>query len=236
MPLLLLLVLFMIPSAVLADTPKVTPLYEPAMVLRTSNFRADPSTAQPPLDTFKAGKQLLIIGETKDDRDRTWYAVSLYDGTRGFIFGKLLAALPDFPALPDGFHSTDVQDAKVAQELVGSHGVILEWIGKQPWGELIVFENLGLYYLSGSQKGEGKAAKDTLSISGYVSRIDDKGFTLVGTIEYHLYQYDGPVHCERDGTHRFQRVPNSNTWRASGSAKPCGDWQDSLEVYLRKEG
>ncbi len=54
-------------------------------------------------------------------------------------------------------------------------------------------------------------------------------------IEYHLFQYDNPVHCERKGTHRFQRVPNSRTWRASDIAKPCGDWQDTLEVYLRKE-
>lgn len=236
MPLLLLLVLLLIPGVTIADAPKVTPLYEPAMVLRTSNFRADPSTAQEPLATFKAGKQVLITGETKDDRDRTWYAVSLYDGTRGFIYGKLLAPLPDFPDVPAGLGATDVQDAAAALQLVGSHGVILEWIGKQPWGELIVFEDLGLYYLTGSQTGEGKAAKDTLSIIGFVTRIDDKGFTLQGTIEYHLYQFDNPVHCKREGTHRFRRVPNSNTWQASGTAKPCGDWQDSVEVYLRKEG
>ncbi len=45
----------------------------------------------------------------------------------------------------------------MAQQLVGSHGVILEWIGKQPWGEAVVFEGLGLYYMTGSQAGEGKA-------------------------------------------------------------------------------
>ncbi len=85
-PLFILLLLFLSTSAIAAE-PKITPLYEPAMVLRTSNFRADPSTGQDPLDTFKAGKQLLILGQTEDDRGRPWYAVSLYDGTRGFIFG-----------------------------------------------------------------------------------------------------------------------------------------------------
>lgn len=235
MPVLLVLFLLLSTGAALAEEAAVEPLYEPAMVLRTSNFRADPSTKQAPLDTFQAGTQVLILGETKDERDRTWYAVSLYDGRRGYIFGSLLAALPDFPELPEDVFTTQVEDAAVAAQLVGSHGVILDWVGKQPWGELVVFEDLGLYYLSGWQQGEGKAAKDTLEISGYVSRIDAEGFTLEGTIEYDLYQFDKPVHCKREGTHRFKRIAKSQTWRATATAKPCGDWQDVLEVYLRKE-
>ncbi len=218
-----------------AAEPDVTPLYEPAMVLRTSNFRADPSTNQPPLDTFKAGKQVLILGETKDDRDRTWYAVSLYDGTQGFIFGKLLEPLPDFPKAPNGLGTTNIEDESVAQQLVGSHGTTLKWVGAQPWGELVVFEDLGLYYLKGRQQGEGKAANDVMEIEGFVTDIDSEGFTLNGTISYELHQYEKPVNCTRKGTHRFQRIADSNTWRASSVAKPCGKWEDELEIYLRKE-
>ncbi len=218
-----------------AAAAEVTPLYEPAMVLRTSNFRADPSTKQPPLDTFKAGKHVLILGETEDERGRTWYAVSLYDGTRGYIFGKLLAPMPDFPKPPEGLGTTEIGDATAAQQLVGSHGTTLGWVGDQPWGELIVFEDLGLYYLWGYQRGEGKAANDVMEIEGYVSAIDAEGFTLKGTVKYELYQFEKPITCVRKGTHRFKRVPDSNTWRAQDKAKPCGDWEDVVEVYLRKE-
>ncbi len=237
MPVLLALLLLLLLStgAALAQDTEVTPLYEPAMVLRTSNFRADPSTGQAPLDTFQAGEQVLILGETQDDRGRSWYAVSHYDGRRGFIFGKLLAALPDFPEPPEDLVATEVKDEAAAAELIGSHGVVLNWIGSQPWGELVVFEDLGLYYLTGGQKGEGAKAKDSLVIEGYVGEIDAEGFTLDGRVEYHLYQEDGTVHCTRKGKHSFKRIPDSNTWRARSTAKPCGDWQDSIEVYVRKE-
>jgi len=218
-----------------AAEPTVTPLYEPAMVLRTSNFRADPSTDKPPLDTFKAGTQVLILGRTTDGRDRDWYAVSLYDGTRGYIYGSLLAPLPEFPEPPDGLGTTLVADAEAAQRVVGAHGVTLQWIGAQPWGELTVFEDLGLYYAKGGQKGEGEAARDSMEISGYLTRIDAEGFTLDGTISYELYQFDPTVRCRRKGTHRFRRIPDSNTWRLSGKASPCGDWEDVVEIYLRKE-
>lgn len=230
-----LLLLFLAAQPAVAAEPAVTPLYEPAMILRTSNVRADPSTGQPPLDTFGAGTQVLITGIAKDARGRDWYAVSLYDGRRGYIYGNLAAPLPDFPEPPEGLGTTEIRDAAAAARLVGAHGTVLSWIGAQPWGELAVFEDLGLYYLQGGQSGDGKAARDSMTLSGYVTRIDAEGFTLQGTLAYDLYQFDRPIHCERKGVHRFVRLPDSNTWRLAGKATPCGEWEDRVDVYLRKE-
>ncbi|GAB5469685.1 MAG: hypothetical protein Kilf2KO_27150 [Rhodospirillales bacterium] len=231
----LLLLTALVAQPTIAAEPEVTPLYEAGMVLREANFRADPSTGQAPLDTFQAGKQVLIVGTTKDSRKRDWYAVSLYDGTRGFIYGKLVAPLPDFPKPPSGLGTTKVGDGVAAAQLVGSHGMTLQHIGPKPWGELIVFDDLGLYFASGQQLGDGQTSVDRLKVEGYVTEIDAKGFTLQGSVSYRITNDGTSSTCDRKGKHRFERIAKSNTWRAKSQAKPCGDWEDVLEVYLRKE-
>ncbi|MEO1192774.1 MAG: SH3 domain-containing protein [Pseudomonadota bacterium] len=224
--------LLALPQTSMAAEPQVEPRYEPAMVMRESNFRADPSTGQPPLDTFKAGTKVLITGVTKDARGRDWYAVSLYDGRRGYIYGRLVAALPTPPDPPEGLGVTKVSDPAVAAEVVGSHGMTMQRIGSDPWGGLSVFEDLGLYYARGSQPG---SQGDRMVLDGTLLAIDSRGFTLQGDLSYGARENGQRITCKRNAKLRFDLVANSNTWRYSGPAGSCGPWSEQIEVYRRKE-
>ena len=221
------------PSA--AQAP-IEPLYIPAMVVSEANFRADPSTGKPPLDTFQAGKQVLITGATQDDRGRDWYAVRIYDdGREGFIFGTLLRPLPEFPNPPSGFGVTEVGDATEKGRLVGRHGITLQWIGVDPQGEVVAFDNLGAIFLTGGQVGTGAAASDQLWVSGWVWRVDANSFLLSGTIRYKVASLTGNGECSRQGDFVFSRPAGREYWRLEQVTSPCGKWDQYLDIYLRKE-
>lgn len=209
-------------------------LYIPAMVVTESNFRADASTKQPPLDTFQAGKQVLITGVTYDAQGRPWNRVRIYDdGREGFIFSELLRALPDFPSPPNGLGVTKVLDAAERDRLVGKHGLTLQWIGVEPKGEIVAYENLGLLYLWGWQDGFGNAAGDTLDIEGWVTEVGENYFRLQGKVIYRVAALTGDKTCGREGDFLFKRTAGRDYWRLEPFNKPCGDWDQYIDIYLR---
>src|SRR5688572_13127322 len=113
-------------KAALAAPGDIAPLYIPAMVVSEANFRADPSTGKPPVDTFQAGKQVLILGSTQDSQGRDWYAVSVSDdGREGFIFGNLLRPLPIFTDVPEGMGVAAIGDEAERNRLIGRHDFAL---------------------------------------------------------------------------------------------------------------
>lgn len=228
-------VLFLVPLAGVAGAQApVEPLYVPAMVVTESNFRADASTAQPPLDTFQAGKHVLITGVTQDTQGRDWYRVRVYDdGREGFIFGTLLRALPEFPKPPNGLGVTKVDDPAERDRLVGKHGLTLQWIGVDPQGEIVAYEDLGLIYLLGWQDGFAAAAGDTLDIEGWVTEVTANGFRLTGTIAYRVAALTGDKSCKREGDFVFSRPSGRDYWRLETIASPCGQWDQYVDIYLR---
>lgn len=211
----------------------IEPLYVPAMVVSEANFRADPSTSQPPLDTFQAGKQVLILGVAQDSRGRDWFAVSVYDDAReGFIFGTLLRPLPDFPEPPKGLGVTKVGDSTERDRLVGRHDFYLNWITGTGPGELVAFEDLGLIYIRGRQKG---APGEELSLNGYVTEVGTDSFTMTGTLVYSVPSLTGNGECRQRGKHSFVRSGGQNPWRLATVQSPCGQWEQYLDIQLRKE-
>ena len=209
-------------------------LYIPAMVVTESNFRTDASTKQPPLDTFQAGKQVLITGVTQDTQGRDWYRVRVYDdGREGFIFGELLRPLPDFPTPPNGLGVTKVLDAGERDRLVGKHGLTLQWIGVEPKGEIVAYENLGLLYLWGWQDGFGNAAGDSIDIDGWITEVGANYFRLKGKVVYRVAALTGDKTCGREGDFLFSRAAGRDYWRLEPFTKPCGDWDQYIDVYLR---
>ena len=220
----------------LAEEEVDEPLYLPAMLIREGNFRADPSTKNPPLGTYPAGQQVLILGAKADSQQRTWYLIRLYEtGEQGWMFGNLLRPLPAFPATPDGLSVTRVTDPAEKALLVGGHGLTLQWIGVKQQGELVAFEDLGLIYVQGIQNGSGKTEGDWIQIKGFVTLVESNRFTLRGVIEYRVASLTGQNTCRRDGTFVFQRASKKKNWRLETIASPCGQWDQYVDVYLRDE-
>jgi len=206
-------------------------LYRPSMLITGSNIRPEASTKQPPIVTLPAGAQVLVIGEAKDDRDRTWYRIAMYDGREGDIFAPLGRALPDFPNPPSGLGTTDVKDETQAANLIGQHGVSLGWIQNTPPGNAIVYEDLGLYYIKGAQLRSSSI--DRMDIDGYLTEIDAEGFTLNGRIKYKLKTDSGEVNCNRRGVHRFALQSNGD-WNLKPAKNSCGNWTDKVVVTSKE--
>lgn len=212
------------------------PLYIPAMLIREGNFRADPSTKNPPIGTFPAGTQVLILGSVQDSQQRPWYLIRLYDtGQEGWMFGNLLRALPQFPNPPSGMGITEVKDPAERDLLVGGHGLTLQWIGVKQQGELVAFEDLGLVYIDGAQDGTGQAQGDWIEVKGYVTLIDTNRFVLSGSVEYHVASLTGQGNCRSTGSFVFERAAKKKNWRLQTTASPCGKWDQFVDVYVRDE-
>jgi len=209
----------------------VSPLYVPAMVVSEANFRADPSTGKPPLDTFQAGKQVLILGVTQDNQGRDWYVVSVYDdGREGYIFGNLLRPLPSFASPPEGMGVATVTDVAERNRLVGRHDFSLAQIKGAKPGELTVYEDLGLLYVDGLQVGTGQ---DRVALSGWVTKVAANSFTVRGDLRYTipaLVQGE----CRQTGEMTFSRPANGAAWQLD-QPKACTTWYPGLSVQLRKE-
>ena len=209
----------------------IEPLYVPAMVVSEANFRADPSTGKPPLDTFQAGKQVLILGATQDSQGRDWYAVSVYDdGREGFIFGNLLRPLPAFTDVPEGMGIATVSDGAEGSRLVGRHDFSLAQIKGAKPGELTVYEDLGLLKVEGSQFGNGE---DRVSLNGWVTEVGPNRFKLVGEL---IYRVPGLMQgeCRQGGEMLFTRPANGAAWQLD-RASACGTWFPQVAIQLRKE-
>jgi hypothetical protein len=229
----LALPLFATPAA-RAEVEVDEPLYVPAMLIREGNFRADPSTKNPPIGTYPAGHQVLILGSKADSQQRLWYLIRLYEtGEEGWMFGNLLRALPAFPSSP--IPVTQVDDAAEKALLVGGHGLTLQWIGLKEQGELVAFEDLGLIYLQGTQNGSGKTEGDWIQVRGFVSLVETNRFVLQGTIEYRVASLTGQNTCRREGVFVFQRAAKKKNWRLETTASPCGKWDQYVDVYVRDE-
>jgi hypothetical protein len=209
----------------------IAPLYIPAMVVSEANFRADPSTGKPPIDTFQAGKQVLILGSTQDSQGRDWYAVAVYDdGREGFIFGNLLRPLPNFAGAPEGTAVAAVADTAEEGRLIGSHAFSLAQMKGAKPGELVVFEDLGLLYINGQQLGQGE---ERLSLTGWVTDVSATGFKLSGELRYRvpgLMQGE----CRQSGTLTFSRPAKGTAWQLDNPSA-CGTWYPQVTVQLRKE-
>lgn len=212
------------------------PLYIPAMLIREGNFRADPSTKNPPLGTYPAGLQVLILGSKLDAQQRIWYLIRLYEtGQEGWMFGNLLRPLPAFPAGPRETPVAVVEDPAEKALLVGAHGLTLQWIGLKEQGELIAFEDLGQIYVEGVQNGSGKTAGDWMTVRGFVTSVGTNRFVLEGRIEYRVASLTGESSCRRDGTFVFQRGAKKKNWRLESTTTTCGNWDQYIDVYLRDE-
>lgn len=209
----------------------IEPLYVPAMVVSEANFRADPSTGKPPLDTFQAGKQVLILGSTQDNQGRDWYAVSVYDdGREGFIFGNLLRPLPIFTDVPEGLSVAAVGDVAERNRLVGRHDFSLAQIKGAKPGELTVYEDLGLLKVEASQFGNGE---DRVSLNGWVTEVGANRFKVQGEL---VYRVPGLMQseCRQGGEMLFTRPANGAAWQLDKPAA-CGPWYPQVSVQLRKE-
>lgn len=237
---LLLAALLLLPAvpqrAALAEVEVEEALYLPAMLIREGNFRADPSTGQPPLGTYKAGLQLLVRGVVHDKDKRPWYLVRLYDtGQEGWMIASLLRPLPVFPNTPDGLTVTEVKDKAERDLLVGAHPFTFQRVDAKNAGELVAFEDLGLIYVEGNQAGSGKTAEDWIEVRGFVSLIEANRFHLVGRVEYRVAELTGQGTCRDTGVFTFERGANKKNWRLTKTTSPCGRWDQILDLLVRDE-
>lgn len=237
---LLLAALLLLPAAALAQSGAEVEveesLYLPAMLIREGNFRADPSTAQPPLGTYQAGLQVLVLGVAHDKDKRPWYLVRLYDtGQEGWMIASLLRPLPVFPNTPDGLTVTEVKDPAERDLLIGGHAFTFQRVDAKNAGELIAFEDLGLIYLEGNQAGSGKTAEDWIEVRGFVSLIEANRFHLVGSVEYRVEELTGQGTCRDTGVFTFERGASRKNWRLTKTTSPCGRWDQIVDLLVRDE-
>lgn len=215
----------------LAAQGEIDPLYVPAMVVSEANFRADPSTAKPPLDTFQAGKQVLITGITQDDRARDWFEVVVYDdGRTGFIFGNLLRPLPSFSGAPEGLGAATIKDAAERDRLIGRHDFSIAEMAGATAGELVVYEDLGLLYLDGVQQRDG----ERLTLKGWVTEVASNRFILRGSLAYVIPSL-WKAECRMSGDMTFSRPAKGAAWRLEANKSPCGQGMHTVDIQLRKE-
>ncbi|QSQ23251.1 hypothetical protein JY651_50660 [Pyxidicoccus parkwayensis] len=126
---------------------------------------------------------------------------------------------------------TQVNDAKAKEQLLGEHGVTLQWIeegGKR--GKAQVTEENGLMKLQAEQKD---AKGNYVTVEGVIERVDAKSFVLVGKVETQVDYIAGGKACPREGRFTFRITGKRKYWRMKEMDNPCEDVVDYVDVYLR---
>lgn len=126
---------------------------------------------------------------------------------------------------------TQVHDAKAREQLLGEHGVTLQWVsegGKR--GTAQVTEENGLLKLQGEQRD---AKGNYVTVEGVIERVDAKSFVLVGKVETKVDFIAEGKACPREGRFTFRITGKRRYWRMKEMNNPCEDVVDYVDVYLR---
>jgi hypothetical protein len=125
------------------------------------------------------------------------------------------------------------------QDLVGEHGLTLQWIGWDvaDWGRATITERDGVLFLEGEQRGrrdeEGNVMEtDFLRVSGRIVARQPNGFTLEGEVVTRVHYIADGAECRRRGTFHFVARPGKRYWRMQERSNPCDRVVDYVDVYF----
>jgi hypothetical protein len=96
-------------------------------------------------------------------------------------------------------------------------------------GELVVYEDLGLLYLEGTQQRDG----ERLKLSGWVTEVSANRFTLSGALAYVIPSV-WKAECRMSGSMTFTRKGNG-PWRLDAAKSPCNQGTHTVDIQPRKE-
>lgn len=125
------------------------------------------------------------------------------------------------------------------QELVGQHGLTLQWIGWDvaDWGRATITERDGVLFLEGEQRGrrddEGNVMRtDFVRISGRIVARQRNGFTFEGEVVTRVHYIADGAECRRQGTFHFVARPGKRYWRMQERDNPCDQATDYVDIYF----
>lgn len=126
----------------------------------------------------------------------------------------------------------DDRDIEI-DRLIGSHRMVLNWIGWKDDGYAHVLEVDGQMFINGFQENDNG---ETLFIQGKILDAAKNSFTFEGTIITRVSKMNGGNACIRTGVQQFKRINvNHRYWRMQEPLNPCTNIeQDYIDIYLRE--
>ncbi|WP_461208387.1 lysozyme inhibitor LprI family protein [Desulfocurvus sp. DL9XJH121] len=131
---------------------------------------------------------------------------------------------PDTADLP----KTRIKSDEGLADLLGEHGLRLQWLAGAASGRAVVRDRDGVLLLSGSQrKGD-----DELLVQGHIQSVGRDSFVLNGSLTTRIGFLNDGEPCVRKGVMRFARKGGRPFWRMQGIVNPCCGVSDYVDLYV----
>ncbi|MDY0874261.1 hypothetical protein [Dongia rigui] len=125
-----------------------------------------------------------------------------------------------------------VSDQAMAEKLLGTHAITLQWLGTgtlKDAGKAEVKALAGEWHLTGRQD----AAEGSVEVDGIVTFVDATSFGFKGKIVTQVTHINGGKACSRDGEFVFFKKGKRKYWRMQSIDNPCDVAADYVDIYLR---
>jgi hypothetical protein len=117
------------------------------------------------------------------------------------------------------------------RNLIGQHGITLQWIGWEYRGVVKVTLEDGALKIKGIQRSKDNKT-DSVSINGTLEIIDDKEIQFTGKIITTVHYNNAGKPCEKEGTYTFKKTGNRRYWRLQEMKNCDGVVVDYVDLYF----
>ncbi len=117
------------------------------------------------------------------------------------------------------------------RNLIGQHGITLQWVGWEHRGIVKVTEEDKALKIKGFQKSKENKT-DSVSIDGRLEIISDKELKFTGKIITTVNYNNGGKPCEKEGVYTFKKTGNRKYWRMQEMQNCDGVVVDYVDLYF----
>jgi hypothetical protein len=117
------------------------------------------------------------------------------------------------------------------RNLIGSHGITLQWVGWEYRGIAKVTEEGKILKIKGLQKSKENKT-DSVSINGKLEIINDREIKFTGKIITTVHYNNEGKPCEKDGVYTFKKTGNRKYWRLQEMQNCDGVVVDYVDLYF----
>jgi hypothetical protein len=120
---------------------------------------------------------------------------------------------------------------KFQRNLIGQHGITLQWISWDFRGVVKVTEEDKIFKIKGEQKSKDSKG-DYVGIEGTLEAISDRELKFVGKITTKVHYNNGGSPCEKEGVYTFKRTGTRKYFRLQEMQNCDGVVVDYVDLYF----
>lgn len=149
---------------------------------------------------------------------------------KNIVFSVVLFLLAN---ITNGFSQSSIKFNKdvFQKNLIGQHGITLQWIGWENRGVIKVTKEDNVLRVVGEQKGKENET-DFVRIDGTLEVINDKEIKFSGQIITKVSYNNGGEPCEKNGSYTFKKMGTRRYWRLQEMQNCDGVVVDYVDLYF----